>query len=146
EVAERLTAGVQTNEVGRSAALAGGFAEVQARTGLPLRVLELGASAGLNLRFDRYAYDTGHVVAGDPTSPVRFERVWEGSPPPLPARFEVAERRGCDRDPIDPTSDEGRLTLRSYVWADQLDRLARLDAALRVAQDVPVDIDRAEAS
>ena len=66
---------------------------------LPLRVLEVGASAGLNLRWDHFAYDTGRVVCGDPDSPVRFAGVWEGDPPDLPPRFEVAERRGCDRNP-----------------------------------------------
>ena len=41
---------VQTNEVGRCAALLGGFVEVARRTGLPLRLLEVGAAAGLILR------------------------------------------------------------------------------------------------
>src|SRR3954447_22811710 len=49
-----LDRAVQTNEVGRSAALLGGFLTVAAETGLGLRVLEIGASAGLNLRWDRF--------------------------------------------------------------------------------------------
>lgn len=146
EVDARITDGVQTNEVGRSAALAGGYAEVMRRTGLPLRVLEIGASAGLNLRFDHYAYDTGITVAGDPASPVRFSGMWVGDPPVLPARFEVAERRGCDRNPLDPASASDRLTLLSYVWPDQPERIARLRAALDIAQHVPVAIDRADAA
>ena len=44
---------VQTNEAGRSAALLGGFFTVARETGLPLRLLELGSSAGLNLRWIR---------------------------------------------------------------------------------------------
>ena len=145
EVSARITDGVQTNEVGRSAALVGGFAAVQLDSGLPLRVLEVGASAGLNLRFDHYAYDTGDRVVGDPASPVRFSGVWDGPPPPLPDRLDVAERRGCDRNPIDASSDEGRLALLSYVWPDQLDRIRRLDGALEVARRVPAEIDRADA-
>jgi hypothetical protein len=146
EVDERITDGVQTNEVARSAVLAGGYAEVMRRTGLPLRVLEIGASAGLNLRFDHYAYDTGVTVAGDPTSPLRFSGLWVGTPPALPARFDVAERRGCDRNPLDATSESDRLTLLSYVWPDQPERIARLRAALDIAQHVPVAIDRADAA
>lgn len=146
EVDERITDGVQTNEVGRSAALAGGYAEVMRRTGLPLRVLEVGASAGLNLRFDHYAYDTGVTVAGDPASPLRFSGLWVGEPPALPARFDVAERRGCDRNPLDATSESDRLTLLSYVWPDQPERIARLRAALEIARHVPVVIDRADAA
>jgi hypothetical protein len=146
EVSRRIDDGVQTNEVGRSGALVGGFAEVARATGLPLRVLEIGASAGLNLRWDHFAYDTGRVVAGDPDSPVRFTRVWEGDPPDLPATFEVAERAGCDRHPIDAATPEGRLTLMSYVWPDQLERFDRLAAAIEVAARVPVVVEQADAA
>jgi hypothetical protein len=44
-----MRAPVQTNEVGRCTALVGGSLLVAGHTGLPLRVLEIGASAGLNL-------------------------------------------------------------------------------------------------
>ena len=145
EVAQRTLDGVQTNEVGRSAVLVGGYAAVAAESGLPLRVLELGASAGLNLRFDRYAYDTGVDRCGDPASLVRFAGLWRGPPPHLPAALHVAERRGCDRNPLDPTTRAGALTLLSYTWPDQVDRLARLRAAITVARDVPVALDRANA-
>ncbi len=146
EVSGRIDDGVQTNEVGRAAVLVGGYASVARRTGLPLRVLEVGASAGLNLRWDHFAYDTGRVVAGDPDSPVRFERVWEGEPPELPRTFDVAERAGCDRNPLDATTPDGRLTLMRYVWPDQLDRFARLDAAIEVARRVPAVVDEADAA
>ena len=145
EIAERIVDGVQTNEVGRSAVLVGGYATITHLTALPLRVLEVGASAGLNLRWDHFAYDTGRVVSGDPESPVRFEGVWEGDPPDLPARFEVAERSGCDRNPIDATTPEGRLTLRSYLWPDQVDRFERLEGAIEVARRVPAPVERAAA-
>ena len=36
--------------------------------------------------------------------------------------------------------------LRSFVWPDQLDRFAALDAALALASSVPVEIDRADAA
>ena len=145
EVSRRIEDGVQTNEVGRAAVLVGGYAAVARRTLLPLRVLEIGASAGLNLRWDHFAYDTGAVVSGDPDSPVRFSDVWEGEPPELPAAFDVAERSGCDRNPIDATSLAGRLTLMSYVWPDQVDRFQRLESAIEVARAVPARVDRAEA-
>jgi hypothetical protein len=137
---------VQTNEVGRAAVLVGGFAEVAARTGLPLRVLEVGASAGLNLRWDHFAYDTGSAVSGDPGSPVRFRDVWEGDPPVLPGWFDVAERAGCDQNPLDATTPEGRLALMSFVWPDQPERFARLEAAIQVARRVPATVDRADAA
>src|SRR5215467_3834805 len=61
---------VQTNEVGRCAALLGGFLEIARRTGLPLRLLEVGAAGGLILRWDQYRYEAGHEGWGDPCSPV----------------------------------------------------------------------------
>lgn len=146
EIARRLVDGVQTNEVGRSAALVGGFAEVARRTGLPLRVLEIGASAGLNLRFDRYAYDTGVELAGDVSSPLRFVGMWEGTPPSLRPPLAVAERGGCDRNPLDPSSPADRLTLQAYVWPDQTDRLERLRLALEIASQVPAPVDHADAA
>ncbi|MCU1455576.1 MAG: hypothetical protein JWN46_3722 [Acidimicrobiales bacterium] len=140
-----MAEGVQTNEVGRSASLLGGFLEL-ARLGLPLRVLEPGASAGLNLRFDHYRYDAGGASFGPADSPLRFVDPWPGSAPPLDAPLEVCERVGCDLEPIDPATPAGRLRLRSYVWPDQVERLARLDAALEVAAAVPARVERADAA
>ena len=150
-----LARNVQTNEVGRAAALVGGWCEVARRSGLPLRVLELGASAGLNLRWDRFWYDTGETTCGDPGSAVRFVGVWrtDGDPalgvapgvlPELVPGVEVAERAGCDRNPIDPATEEGRLTLRSFLWRDQTRRRARLDAAFAIAARAPARLDRSD--
>ena len=77
---------VQTNEVGRSRALALGFAEAARRTALPLRLLELGSSGGLNLRWDRFRYESGGFVFGDPDSPVRFADYHEGRRAAAPRR------------------------------------------------------------
>src|SRR5205085_236052 len=64
---------VQTNEVGRSAALLGGFLEVGRSTALPLAIFEIGSSAGLNLHWDRWFYDAGAAGTwGDRRSPVRL--------------------------------------------------------------------------
>jgi hypothetical protein len=133
----------QTNEVGRSAALLGGFLLVARETGLPLRLLELGASAGLNLRWDLYRYEGAGVAWGDPESPVRLTNVFADPPPPLDGRPPVRERRGCDLAPLDPGSDEDRLRLRSSIWADQVDRFRALEGALEIAQLVPAQVEAA---
>lgn len=146
EIERRLADTVQTNEVGRSAALAPGYNTVAGRSALPLRVLEIGASGGLNLRWDRYWYDTGASTLGDPASPVRFVGTWQDAGAGLP-RFgpvDVVERAGCDRNPIDTGTDEGRTTLRSYLWPDQVERRARLEAAFTVAEAVPATVERAD--
>ena len=136
---------VQTNEVGRSAALLGGFLAVACETGLPLRIREVGSSAGLNLRWDRYRYEANRAAWGDPGSRVRFSAVFEGELPPLDVEAKVTDRRGCDRAPIDPATDDGRLTLLSYTWPDQRERFEQLCGALDVAREVPAAIDRADA-
>jgi hypothetical protein len=129
----------QTNEVGRAAALIGGLLNVTAQADLPIRLVEVGASAGLNLRADLFCVpgDTGSY--GDPGSPVVLSHAWQGGTPP-DARVEVIERTGGDLAPIDPTSVHGQLTLTAYVWPDQKDRLARLRGALAVAERVPADL------
>jgi hypothetical protein len=144
EVLDALSHPVQTNEVGRSSALVGGFLVVARDTGLPLRVLEVGSSAGLNLRFDHYRYEQDGVALGPADSPVRFTDVWPGAVPPLDAPLQVAERAGCDRDPIDPSTEDGRLTLLSYTWPGQDERFHRLEGALDVARSVPAAVVRAD--
>ena len=146
ELRELVRLPVQTNEVGRSSALLGALAVVQRHTGLPVRLLELGASGGLNLLVDRFAHEIADdLVLGDPTSPVRLVRPWEGRhPEPLQPR--VVERRGCDPAPLDPASAADRLTLTSYVWADQVHRFERLRAALQVAGEDPPVVERAGAA
>jgi hypothetical protein len=146
EIEDRLGDGVQTNEVGRSAVLAPGYAHVAEQTGLPLRVLEIGASGGLNLRWDRYWYDTGSTTMGDADSPVRFVGAWQDAGAGLPrlGPVVVVERAGCDRNPIDVGTEDGRTTLRAYLWPDQVERRARLEAAFAVAEAVPATVDRAD--
>lgn len=135
----------QTNEVGRCAALTPGFLRIAAATGRPLRLLELGSSAGLNLRFDRYWYSDGDRGFGDDRSPVRFVDQYDGAIPDFDADCRVAERRGCDPYPIDPTTEDGRLTLLSYVWPDQHQRFELLRHALDVAGSFPATVDAAGA-
>jgi hypothetical protein len=129
--------------VGRSAALAFGFLEVAARTSLPLRLLEVGASAGLNLRFDHFRYGGGGVEWGDPASPVDLRGLWTEPPPHLPRAVGVTERRGCDLNPLDPANENDVLALTASVWADQTPRLGRLAGAVEVARRVPATVDRA---
>lgn len=144
-VASYLDRPPQTNEVGRSAALLGGFLVIAAETKLPLRLMEIGASAGLNLCWDRYRVTTPRFVWGAPESGVDLACDWAGAAPPLEAGVNVIGRAGCDLAPIHHTSTEDRRRMESYVWADQLDRLARMRAAVMIAHDLGIVVDRADA-
>ncbi|MGH9246095.1 MAG: DUF2332 domain-containing protein [Acidimicrobiales bacterium] len=147
DVAAGLARSVQTNEVGRCNALLIGFLAVADTTRVPLRILEVGASAGLNLRWDRYRYEGGAegTAFGPVGSPVRLGGVFGESGPPLDRLAVVVERRGCDAAPLDPGSPDDVLTLRSFIWPEQLDRLSRFDAALQVARGVPAPVDKGDA-
>ena len=136
---------VQTNEVMRCCALLPGFLEIAYSRGLPLRLLEIGCSAGLNLRWDRYRYEARQDAWGPADSPVKFDRVFVNKHLPCNAPVEIVERRGCDLNPVDPTSAGGRLTLLSFVWPDQIQRFRRLANAIEIARAVPVVVERSDA-
>lgn len=138
----RLAAGLalppQTNEIARSAMLLPGFMTIARECALPLAVSEIGASAGLNLNFDRFHYTFGDRQWGDPAAAVRLEAELRGGRPPLDADLSVVDRAGADIAPIDVAEPAGRTRLRSYVWPDQERRLQRLGAAIALAGEFPV--------
>ena len=71
EVRPLLDQAPQTNEVGRAAALVGGLLRLTARWPLPVRLWEIGASAGLNLQADRFRISGSAGAWGDPAQPGR---------------------------------------------------------------------------
>jgi hypothetical protein len=135
----------QTNEVMRSAALMAGLMVVAARFDQPIELLELGSSAGLNLNLDRFDYTLGGVRVGDPTSGVKIAPVWNGAPPPL-ASPDIVARAGVDIRPVDLSDDESAQRLIAYVWPDQTERLARIEAAIAIARAYPPDVTQGDAA
>lgn len=122
---------VQTNEPRRCWWLVPCFLEAARRTGAEtFDCLELGCSAGLNLLWDRYGYE--YVAGSLPGAPV-FRGEERGSRlVPISAVPRVEFRVGVDLAPPDLRTDEGVLLLKSFVWADQEQRLADLNAAIAV--------------
>jgi hypothetical protein len=115
----------------------------------PIRLLEVGASAGLNLIADRYSYVVGGRVLGDPDSPLRFLDPWLPGPPvdleATSSTLRIVARAGCDLSPLDPTHADDQLTLLAYIWPDEPHRIERMRAALSAAERerVPVAARRA---
>jgi len=142
-----LTRPPQTNEVGRAAGLIGALHHLVAHRPLPLRLLEIGASGGLNLRADRFRVTTrsSALGAGPVDSALVLHDAWEGHVPPVSGPIDLVERLGCDPAPVDPTTEDGALTLMSYVWPDQAVRWSRLRAALQIARVTPATVVRAAA-
>ena len=128
-IAAALARVPQTNEVGRTVGLAALLRRVKQGFGLPVRLHEIGCSAGLSLRVD--ALVAAGVVTED-------HAAWGSMP-------RIVERVGCDLAPVDAATTEGRLTLTSFVWPDHLDRFERLRRALDVADDVDISLITADA-
>lgn len=125
----------QTNEPRRCATLLPALAALPQ----PLALLEVGASAGLCLYPDRYAYRyNGGAVLG--SSPVVFDCTVTG-PAPLPTTLpSVVWRAGLDLNPLDVHDDVDMRWLRSLVWPEQTDRFDTLSAAIEVARREPVRV------
>ncbi|TDH53906.1 DUF2332 family protein [Mycobacterium eburneum] len=135
----------QTNEVGRSAALIGGLLFVAHRFPLPVRLFEIGASAGLNLRADHYRYRYPGGVWGPADSAVVIDDAWRGRRPPE-APLRIVARHGFDIAPMDVARADDRLTLLSYVWPDMPVRVQRLRGAIEIARRVPARLQRVSAA
>lgn len=138
-IASRVT---NTNEVRRSSYLRAGYAEIARRTGLPLHIIELGPSAGLNLNWDRYAYEysggDGRVLkAGPAASGLVIHSEWRGdTPPPVPIDPpEVAYRIGLELNQVDLSREEDRRWLVALLWPGLPERIDRMRAALAIAVD-----------
>jgi hypothetical protein len=129
----------QTNEVARSAAIIAAARFAAGLAPLRLRVMELGTSAGLNLNFAHYDLRPNDSV--ELPDQVILTPKWRGDVPQT--RFEVAEAEGVDLRPIDAAKDG--LRLMSYCWADQVQRLTRLRAALTLASTYPPRISPGDA-
>jgi hypothetical protein len=131
---------VQTNEPARATAVRYALHEIGRRTAGPVRFLEIGASAGIQLRFDRWAVRTGGRRFGPREAPLTVDTEWRGAAPPpdLDALAPIAERLGVDLHPVDATDPEERAWLRALVWPEHVDRHAQLGRALdAVAADPP---------
>lgn len=134
----------QTNETGRSTGLACGFLWLAERMPQPFHMHELGASAGLNLNWDRFAY--AHPAWGRQAVAGPFMPTAITGRPPAWRDIIIASRAACDQNPLDVNNAEDRLRLRAYVWADQTARLERLDAALALACQTGARVEKSDAA
>lgn len=134
----------QTNEVARGAGLVAVLMEQNARAAMPCEVLELGASAGLNLNLPHYALSIGEALALAGESPVVLAPEWRGCLPPV-RPVEVTRACGVDLNPLDPACPEDCARLEAYVWPGERARRQRLAEALGLARDHPPIVARGHA-
>jgi hypothetical protein len=143
-VLARLQSPPQTNEVGRAAVLVPGFLTISKFTERPFILSEIGASAGLNMFWDKFGYRLGEMRWGAAASTVQLEPDWFGTASPS-ATIKVVSRAGCDLYPLNPADHADQLRLLSYIWADQAERIARTRAALAIAAKEQTGVVRADA-
>lgn len=149
DAARRFLEGApQTNETRRCIAMLPGFLELAHRFDMPMHLLELGASAGLNQNWDSYGYSTASWHREAPTgSDVLISTDWQIDPPPyLDIRPQVRSRAACDLSPFDLSDADQVLRLKCYTWPDQPERLARLDAAVRTARQAGTEVEKDDAA
>jgi hypothetical protein len=135
----------QTNEPGRSGALMTGLLAIAARFGPKLEVLEIGSSAGLNLLIDRYRIDLGGTAVGPAAAAVTLVPDWRGAPPAA-VPIEIVSVRGCDIAPMDATDPAVERRLAAYIWAEAPERLTRVQRAIGMIRQAPVDLVAADAA
>ncbi len=140
---------LQTNEVRRCACLLPVFGLVSAiAPDRPLVLIEVGSSAGLNLLWDRYAYDYGDgAIYGDAGSRVRLVcRVRGEARPPIPSTLpDVRFRVGIDLSPVDVTDPDAFLWLRALIWPEHAERRDLLRCAARIAEEHPPELVQGDA-
>jgi hypothetical protein len=76
---------------------------------------------------------------------MRIVPQWRG-PAPIPAPVEIAAIQGCDRAPVNIADPAASLRLKSYVWAEVTERLARIDAAIALAAEKPPHVTQMDAA
>ena len=145
-VLEFIQSAPQTNETRRAFMLLIGLKTIAKRFGQPIHLLELGGSAGLNQNFDAFHYDAGSWQWGDPASPMKVTTEWDGDAPDLSAPLTIQSRKACDLNPLDISDPATRLRVKSYVWADQPERLNRFDAAADIAIERGTKVEKADAA
>jgi hypothetical protein len=130
---------VQTSQVQRAAGLRLGLSVIAGEVPGPVHLIEAGASAGLNLRFDRYGYRLNGRQFGDPASPVQLAVECHG-PGPLPdldRQPAIASVLGVDLHPVDAADPAERAWLEALVWPENHGQRALLAVALELAAADP---------
>ncbi|UTF52413.1 DUF2332 domain-containing protein [Natronosalvus rutilus] len=135
---------VQTNVISRSSILLPVFEYLSRRCNrIPLGVVEIGPSAGLNLLFDKYGYQYGRYGKyGDPKSPVQLSCEVRGDEePPLPKELPLLGKRlGIDLNTLDVRNEDDVRWLRALIWPEHEERRNLIEGAVSVARESPPEL------
>jgi hypothetical protein len=141
--AEMRVRATQTNEPRRCAVLLPVIAQIDG----PLALLEVGASAGLCLYPDRYSYSWNGTRLDPPAgaSAVLLECAVTGDAPLPKSMPQIVWRAGLDLNPLDVNDAADTHWLETLIWPEQVERLARIRAAIEIVRADPPRLVRGDA-
>ena len=145
-----LSRSTQTNEPRRCATLLPVLAGIARSEDRPLALIEAGASAGLCLYPDRYAYryndgyNDGAVINGQERRDLVLDCRTTGNPPLPRSVPEIIHRTGVDLNPLDPADADDMAWLDALIWPGMEDRRRLLRAAAEVAARAPAHVVRGD--
>lgn len=121
---------VQTNVITRCNYLMPVFSNLLSSANGPATIIDIGASAGLNLNFDRYEYYyNNEKVYGN--SRVKLHcQIKAGKVPTIKPFKNPIEKIGIDQHLIDVTNTDDLIWLQALIWPDQTERFLMLKEAL----------------
>jgi hypothetical protein len=125
----------QTNECRRCVALLPMVAMAEFRA---FHLIDVGASAGLNLGLDRYGYRYDDEEWHPDAEPL-LEAESRGVAPEL-VEIEVLSRTGLDVNPLDPADESARRWLDALIWPEHVERRERLRSALDMVASLDIDM------
>ncbi|AIE84190.1 DUF2332 domain-containing protein [Fimbriimonas ginsengisoli] len=135
---------VQTNEVRRSIYLYCAFLRLSEEIGRrPVALIEIGASAGLNLVFEQHRYQfEGRTEFGNAKGRLCLTSVLRGSinPPAGNSGSPIFRRYGLDLNPLDMNSEADAAWLRALIWPDHTERITLLTEAILVQREFDIEM------
>lgn len=138
------TRSTQTNEIRRCFALRLGLSQLGRHWPGPIHLVEIGASAGLNLIFDRYAYHLdGSPLPGAEGSSVIISTARRGTGPGelwADDSVDVRRRIGLDQQPVNLENPDSRRWLEAFIWPERTDDLRTLRNAVKAFRETDADV------
>lgn len=134
----------QTNEINRAGALLFGFSEIAKQTTQPINLYEVGASAGMLLCWDQFHYDFGAFKWGAGDTTIRTAIKGDLSAK-LKSEISVAQRQGCDLNPLDIADPDTLLRMRSFIWPEDIGRRALFDRSAWAVIAINPQLDKMDA-
>ncbi|MDM5248914.1 DUF2332 domain-containing protein [Lysinibacillus sp. G4S2] len=134
---------VQTNEIRRCSYLYPMMTEIYERHQKPLALIEIGASAGLQLGMDQYNYCYNqqlHVTNSDSSFVLSSENRGESLPASISISPVVCQRIGIDLNPIDIHNKKELQWLQALIWPEHQERRLLLNQALPILKELDLQL------